>query len=168
MASMMGEIQLFAGTFAPGGWMFCEGQLLEISQFQALFSLLGTTFGGDGQATFALPDLRGRVPIGDGAGIGLTPRKLGQSGGRETVQLLLSNLPSHNHPFHGAEAAPTTVNAGVPSGGLVYRPDDGSPLTTLAPGAILTTGGTSAHENRQPYLPLQFIICIDGTFPSRS
>jgi microcystin-dependent protein len=162
------EVKIFAGNFAPRGWAACDGQLLPINQNQALFSLLGTTYGGNGTTNFALPNLRDRVPMHFGSGPGLTPRQLGEAGGAAAVSLQTSQMPSHTHTLRGAGAANvvTPSAAVVPGAGpKIYRA-----ATNLTPmGAGLTTaGGGQPHENRQPYLGLLFIIALFGIFPSRN
>ncbi len=163
------EIKIFAGNFAPRGWAFCDGQLLPIAQNTALFSLIGTTYGGDGRTTTGLPDLKGRAPMHPGTGPGLTTRLLGQKIGSETVTLSLSNLPSHDHVHQGVNAAP---NQSSPSGhrlaqAPIYAPASGT-LGTLSSGATAAQGGGGAHNNIQPYQVLNFIIALVGIYPSRS
>ena len=170
----IGEIALVPYNFPPRGWAFCDGQLLSIAQNTALFSLLGTNFGGNGQTTFALPDLRGRVPIhvGGGQGPGLSPYVLGQVGGVESVTLLQSQMPAHGHPMNVSAAngvSDTPANnilaknaSGVPEYGAA--PGNAS----LAPGAIGQMGGNQPHTNVQPYLGLNYIIALEGIFPSRN
>lgn len=153
----IGEVRLFAGNFAPAGWAFCDGQLLSISQYAALFSLLGTTYGGDGQQNFALPDLRGRAPIGQGQGPGLSNRAMGERAGSEQVPLNAAQLPPHGYP--AADVDETTNRPGA-----LAR---GSALTSgPADGALV--GGGLPHENRSPYLAVNFIIALEGVFPSRN
>jgi microcystin-dependent protein len=164
----LSEIQLFACNFAPRGYAFCSGQILPIAQNTALFSLLGTTYGGNGQTTFALPDLRGRVPVHPGQGPGLSNVSLGEVGGVETVTLTANQMPAHSHTANGTQAAATSTrpSGNVPSGGGAYNPTpDGS---TLASGFIGSTGGSQPHENHQPYLGLNFCIAVEGLFPSRN
>lgn len=174
MDPFLAEITLFAGNFAPRGWAFCSGQLLPISQNSALFSLLGTTYGGDGRTTFALPDLRGRVAIQEGNGPGLSSYNLGQRGGKETEQLTLANLPSHHHGVQipvaeeGDEASPVgNYLAGDPNGATNYKaaPDSGE---FLASSNSANTGGSQSFDIRQPYLGLNYIIAMQGVFPSRN
>jgi len=178
----IGEIVMFAGNFAPRSWAFCHGQLLPISQNSALFSILGTTYGGDGRTTFGLPDLRGRVPIGEGNGPGLTSRSLGQKSGAETVTLSTAQIPEHTHTatstanvVSGAGNSNDAVNnvwaddAGVSSG--TYSSE--SPNATMNSNAITTTiqnsgGGGQSHPNMQPFLGMNFIIALQGIFPSRN
>jgi microcystin-dependent protein len=165
------EIRMFAGNFAPRGWAFCDGQLLSISQNTALFSLLGTTYGGNGTTTFALPDLRGRVPMHAGQGPGLTDRILGEQGGEETHTLLVGELPAHSHPAYADSAVGTAAG---PPGGLPGRnaagiPAYGSaPSAMLHPGAVGVQGGGQPHNTMQPYLVINFIIALEGIYPSRN
>ena len=164
----IGQITLFAGNFAPRGWAFCSGQILPIAQNTALFSILGTTFGGNGQTTFALPDLRGRVPVHPGQGPGLSNVVLGERGGAETAVLNVNQLPAHNHLAGGTQgAAASTRPAGnVPSAGGSYAPTpDGS---TMNANFIRPTGGNQPFGIRQPYLGVNFIIALEGIFPSRN
>jgi len=165
------EIRIFAGNFAPKGWAFCNGQLLPISQNTALFSLLGTTYGGDGNSNFALPNLQDRFPMHPGAGLGLSPRDLGEQHGSATVTLAHSEIPSHSHALRAAAAGDTgTPSAAVvpaaTGGQLVYgAPSDPVPMA----GETLGQAGSSQpHQNRQPYLALSFIIALQGIFPPRS
>ena len=162
----VGEIRMFAGNFAPAGWMFCEGQLLPISEYETLFNLIGTTYGGDGQTTFALPDLRGRLPIHQGNGF-----TLAETGGVETVTLTTSQIPSHSHPFLASTSPGGTVDptGNVLSdfpGGKAYRPIP--PTVALASQSIGSTGGSQPHDNVQPYLCIDFIISLFGVFPSQT
>lgn len=166
------EIRIFAGNFAPRGWAFCNGQLLPISQNTALFSLIGTTYGGDGRSTTALPDLKGRVPMHPGRGPGLTSRRLGQRGGAEMITLTEAQMPNHNHTVVAMNApsnnnSPQNNHYGLPfGGGHLY----GS-ATQLAPMAQQTTvsaGGSQAHNNLQPFIVMNFIIALVGLYPSRS
>jgi microcystin-dependent protein len=162
----VGEIRMFAGNFAPAGWMFCEGQLLPISEYETLFNLIGTTYGGDGQSTFALPDLRGRLPIHQGNGF-----TLAETGGVEDVTLNVPQIPAHSHPFL---ATTDGVSGSSPSGSVLaamtlplnelYVPAAGT--VALSPAAISGTGGSQPHSNFQPYLCISFIISLFGVFPS--
>jgi microcystin-dependent protein len=172
----LGEIRMFGGNFAPRGWAFCNGQLLSISQNTALFSLLGTTFGGNGQTTFALPDLRGRAPMHWGQGTGLTPRTLGEASGTESVTLISTQMPAHTHALNASGAqgdAPTpsgTVNA-VLLDTSTQQPLNlygNAPNTTMSPTAIGMAGGSQPHNNMQPYLCVSMIIALEGIFPSRN
>jgi microcystin-dependent protein len=164
------EIRIFAGNFAPRGWAFCNGQVLPIAQNTALFSLLGTTYGGNGQTNFALPDLQGRFPMMPGQGPGLSLRDLGEQGGSETVTLLPSEIPSHNHTLRATTAGTT----GTPSGAVIAAAT-GGPLVYGAPGdpvpmadsTLGPAGSGQPHPNRQPYLALNFIIALQGIYPPR-
>lgn len=181
MEPMIGEIRIFAGNFAPRSWAFCDGQLLAIAQNQALFSILGTTYGGDGRTTFALPDLRGRTAIGPGNGPGLTPRPLGQKSGQETHNLTIQEMPSHNHVLTGgvsvgsnANAAPSNEASGntLGAGANIYNSDAADPGEDLggvsSTLAVANNGGSQAHNNMQPYLAVYYIIALQGVFPSRN
>jgi microcystin-dependent protein len=162
----LASIVLFAGNFAPRGWAFCQGQILSISQNTALFSLLGTTYGGNGTTTFALPDLRGRAPIGQGQGPGLSSISLGEVGGVESVTLLATQMPSHTHsqPVTNGQQTTNRPNGALPAQGGVYSNEsDGS---TFHPTSA--AGGSQPHENREPYLGLNYIIAIEGIYPSRN
>ena len=162
----IGEIRIFSFNFAPKGWAQCNGQLLPINQNQALFSILGTTYGGNGQTNFAIPDMRGRLPIYQGAGF-----LEGQRGGEEFHTLTQQEMPQHVHggqvqTLNATTATPTTnLLAGVPS--FAYRKNL-SNLTTLTPAAVGNTGGSQPHENRSPYLVLNFCMALQGIFPSRN
>lgn len=162
----LGEIRLFAGNFAPKGWAFCDGQLLPISQNTALFSILGTTYGGNGQTTFALPDLRGREPIHAGQGPGLQSYTLGESAGEEAVTLNVNQLPAHTHaqPATNADEGTNKPGSAVPAKGGVYA--GSSDGTTMSPTTV--SGGSQPHDNRSPYLTVSFIIALQGIFPSRN
>jgi microcystin-dependent protein len=161
-----GEIVLFAGNFAPRGWAFCNGQLLPISQNTALFSILGTTYGGNGQTTFALPDLRGRAPISAGQGPGLDNYQLGQAAGEETVTLNVNEIPAHAHgqPATNADEGTNRPSNAVPARGGVYA--SASDGTQMAPTAA--AGGNQPHDNRSPYLTVNYIIALEGIYPSRN
>lgn len=162
----IGEIKMFAGNYAPQGWAFCNGQLLPINQNQALFAILGTTYGGNGQTNFALPDLRGRVPVHFGSGPGLQPYTLGQTGGSEYITLLTSNLPPHSHPILAETAAGTTaspVNAYMANTGAVDREYAATFNTTM--GSTGSTGGALPVPIVQPYTTVNFIIALQGVFP---
>jgi microcystin-dependent protein len=166
----VGEIRMFAGNFAPRGWAFCDGQLLAVSQNDALFSLLGTIYGGDGRTTFGLPDLRGRIPIHAGHGPGLSERRLGAKGGAEKVTLTVNQLPSHSHPALASSGvaqntAPQGAGLGSPSADI-YR---SNPTTTVSMGSafLANTGGSRSHTNEMPYLCIHFIIALVGIYPSR-
>ena len=171
MEPFLGQIVLFGGTFAPRGWAKCEGQLLAISQNTALFSILGTIYGGDGRTTFALPDLRGRAPIGEGRGPGLRDYSLGQKGGVETVTLNVTEIPSHNHavtvPASSEDADQDEAAGNFLANGTFYHNEKdaqygGGPLPTT------NAGGNQSHENRPPFIAMNYIIALQGTFPSRN
>ncbi|MEZ4523294.1 MAG: tail fiber protein [Thermomicrobiales bacterium] len=165
------EIRIFAGNFAPRGWAFCDGQLLPISQNTALFSLIGTTYGGDGRSTTALPNLQGRAPMHPGRGPGLTDRRLGQQGGVETVTLTEAQMPNHNHTLSADSAQ---ANSRTPAGNSLARSAGGlaygaaSNLVPMAGQALPDTGGSQAHNNMQPFLTMNYIIALVGLYPSRS
>ena len=158
------EIRIFAGNFAPRGWAFCDGQLLPISQNTALFSLIGTTYGGDGRSTTALPDLQGRAPMHPGRGPGLTSRRLGERGGAEMISLSEAQLPSHTHTIHATQtgSATTPVNSFMED--LYYHSDAADESSGAG---VSYTGGSQAHNNLQPYLAMNFIIALQGLYPSR-
>lgn len=165
----IGEIRMFGGNFAPRGWAFCNGQILPIAQNTALFSLLGTTYGGNGQTTFALPNLQGRMPMHAGQGPGLSPRALGQSLGEVAHTLTVSELPAHTHELRGAGSASTgTPSAGVAlgTGPRVYRSAPANTVGMTTP--LSMSGGSQPHQNRSPYLGLSFIIALQGIFPARN
>jgi microcystin-dependent protein len=171
----IGEIRMFAGNFAPRGWSLCQGQLLSIAQNTALFSILGTTYGGNGQTTFALPDLRGRAPMNPGQGPGLSPRTLGEQGGTETVTLLANQMPAHNHMLaaSGAQGDQFSPEGHVPAvlvDANTQQPANqygASPNTTMNPASISVAGGSQPHQNMSPFLCVNFIIALEGIFPSR-
>ena len=169
MASpFLGEIRMFGGNFPPFGWAKCDGQLLAISQNDALFALLGTTFGGDGVSTFALPDLRSRLPIHQGQGPGLSNYVIGQQAGTESVTLTTQQLPGHNHLMNAVTANTNSpANAAFGSGGLsIFKA--GPPTANLAAGSILPAGGSQPHDNTMPFLVVTFIIALEGIFPSQN
>jgi len=167
------EIRIFAGNFAPRGWAFCDGQLLPVSQNTALFSLIGTTYGGDGRSTTALPNLQGRAPMHPGRGPGLTDRRLGQRGGVEMVTLTEAQMPNHTHTARsvntpiGQVQAPSNVRSYARSArGNAWTPADN--LVDLSSQAVNDTGGSQSHNNMQPFLTMNFIIALVGLYPSRS
>ena len=161
----IGEIRMFAGNFAPAGWEFCRGQLMPIAENDALFIVLGTTYGGDGQETFALPDLQGRVPIHQGAGY-----TMGEKGGVETVTLTTNQIPVHNHAMTASTDQNNTIN---PQDNVIGTTQTATPLFAAAPGtplssqAVSPVGGSQPHENMQPYVCVSFIISLYGLFPSQ-
>ncbi|MCB1634350.1 MAG: phage tail protein [Xanthomonadales bacterium] len=164
------EIRMFAGNFAPHGWAYCDGQVLPLSQNTALFSLLGTTYGGDGKSNFALPDLRGRSPMQHGQGPGLSDRFLGETGGSAEVSLNEGQMPAHAHAWRTA-ADPADLQAPGPNRSMTrssvnaYAPGPAS--TNLAAEMLNPQGGNLPHNNRQPYLGLTFIIALQGVYPPR-
>jgi microcystin-dependent protein len=166
------EIRIFPFNFAPKGWAWCDGQLMPISQNTALFSLLGTTYGGNGKSNFALPDLQGRAPMHPGQGPGLSLHDLGEGGGSETVTLLESEIPAHTHrllasSFAGDLAAASANRAlGRSGGGFAYGPAQN--LAAMGPQALATVGGDLPHNNMQPYLTFYFCIALQGIFPPRT
>jgi microcystin-dependent protein len=168
----MGEIKIISWNFAPKGWAFCNGQFLPINQNQALFSLLGTSFGGNGQTTFALPDFRGRIPVhigGEGGG------KIGQVSGQEFHTVTMSEMPTHTHQLNGSTQSTPASLTQDPTNGFMAAPNSAnyvSPnagqLTTLNPSTVTNVGNSQPHENRQPFLVLAFIIALQGIFPSQN
>ena len=166
----LGEIMLFGGNFAPRNWALCNGQLLSISQNMGLFSLLGITYGGNGVTTFALPNLQGRVVLHQGQGPGLAPRNMGETGGELAHTLLMNEMPSHTHTVRVSSGAGTVV---APSNTVIHArnaaqiPQWGTTVdTALAPAAMTSAGGSQPHVNTQPYLALNYVICIAGQYPS--
>jgi microcystin-dependent protein len=180
MDEFIGIIKIFAGNFAPRGWAICNGQLMSISQNTALFSILGTTYGGDGQTTFALPDLKGRVPVGQGTGPGLQTVDLGEVSGEQNHTLIQTEIPAHTHAAlvssaDSTQAAATNGASIATPGSLAGRSfvstlgfNTTPPNTALNPTSITPTGGSQPHNNMQPYLGINYIICTDGLYPSRS
>ena len=160
----VGEIRMFAGNFAPAGWMFCEGQLLPISEYETLFQLIGTTYGGDGESTFALPDMRGRIPIHQGNGF-----VLAETGGAEEITLTVSQIPAHSHVLLASSDTNQTPN---PGGNVLGTPLTATPYflatpaVALSPQSVSSVGGSQPHTNFQPYLCVDFIISLFGIFPS--
>jgi microcystin-dependent protein len=162
----VGEIRMFGGNFAPAGWAFCDGQLLPISENETLFQLIGTTYGGDGQETFALPDLRGRIPIHQGSGF-----ILAETGGAEEVTLTVQQIPAHSHAALGAAvtADQTSANNALPANSVTITPYlNTAPDAAFNPGAIAPVGGSQPHVNFQPYLCVNFIISLFGVFPQQT
>lgn len=174
MDEYLAEIRLFAGMFEPRNWMFCDGRELPIAQYEALFSLLGWTYGGNGQTTFRLPDFRGRVPVGAGTGPGIAPKLLGQAGGAEQHQLTTTQIPAHSHPIMATSSAGNATNPA----NAVYAASDGgdeSPAyragpadAALATDALTQAGAGQPHSNMQPALGLNYIICVYGIYPDRN
>lgn len=179
--ALIGEIKMFAGNFAPRDWMYCQGQLLPIAQYQALFSIIGTTYGGDGKTNFALPNMSGRVPIGVGNGAGLSPRLLGQTGGNETVTLNVNQMPQHIHTNNATTATATTnipsssvvpASAQLPASGAIaakkvntYATASGNPIEGFT--ATTPSGNSQPHDNMMPFMSMNYIICVNGIYPSR-
>lgn len=171
MPPFIGEIRMFGGNFAPAGWMFCEGQTIPIAENDALFNLIGTIYGGDGEMTFNLPDLRGRAPMHMGQGPGLSPRTIGEVGGTAEVTLTSRQLGGHGHGLLASRDQGTSPNPGgavlaTGSNVQVYR--SSSVSGTMPANALTPAGGGQPHENCQPYLPISFIISLYGIFPSQS
>lgn len=171
MEPFIGQIQAFGFNFAPRGWAKCHGQLLPISQNNALFALIGTIYGGDGRTTFALPDLRGRVAVAEGRGPGLSDYTIGERGGQERVTLNANEIPQHNHTFNTVAEEPNSVK---PSDNLIASPSgqiystQSNPDTVLKNSAIGNAGGSQSHNNLQPFLAINWCIALVGIFPSRS
>ena len=164
----LGEIRTVSFNFAPIGWALCDGQLLSIAQNTALFNLLGTTYGGDGKTTFALPNLQGRVPVHQGTGTGLSPRLLGESAGAESIKLTIAQIPKHNHSLHATSNQHTSA---IPAGHVLARGGaygNAPSNTELNQAAVGSVGGSEAHNNLQPFLVVNFIIALQGIFPARS
>ena len=169
------EIRIFPFNFAPKGWAWCDGQLLPLSQNTALFSLLGTTYGGDGKSNFALPDLQGRAPMHPGQGPGLSLHDLGETGGSETVSLLESEIPSHSHAMRGhngdqADAQNPSANTALAqsANGFAYQTVTNTNLVNLNDGILAPAGGDQPHNNLMPYLTFYFNIALQGVFPPRT
>ncbi|MCG8455234.1 MAG: tail fiber protein [Holophagales bacterium] len=168
------EIRIFAGNFSPRGWAFCDGQLLPIAQNTALFSLIGTTYGGDGRTTTALPNLQGRAPMHPGRGPGLTARRLGQRGGSETVTLSEAQMPNHTHSAQASQD-PATFNdpnnqrilASSTNRLVAYYRETSSGVVAMSSQSLQNTGGSQSHNNLQPFITMNFIIALVGTYPSR-
>lgn len=174
MDPYIGDIRLFAGNFAPVGWVLCDGALLNISEYDALFALIGNIYGGDGVTNFAVPDLRGRVPVGQGTGPGLTPRTLGSQFGTEAVTLLQQQLPVHSHSFNASTAA---ASASVPTQNVfaqtavdtIYTDVPSQPdLQTMNAASVQNSGGTQPHNNIMSTTAINYIMCVQGVFPSRN
>jgi microcystin-dependent protein len=178
MEGTLATIMIFGGNFAPNAWMFCAGQLLPINQYDALFSLLGTTYGGDGQTTFALPDLRGRIPVGTGTGGGLSTVNLGQAAGSESVTLTQAQMPAHNHPMiasvstssSNADGSNSPAKLLATTATNLYAPTSAATNNYLggANVSLAPVGGSQPIDILQPYLALNYVICVEGIYPSRS
>ncbi|HEY6942979.1 phage tail protein [Dokdonella sp.] len=169
-APFLGEIRMFGCNFAPRGWMFCNGQLLPIQQYTAVFALLGTYYGGNGTTNFALPDLRGRAPMAYGDGPGLTPRVIGETSGVENVSLLSTEMPVHTHAMGAQATRADRANATGASFAQSATPiySTGAPSAALSPVSVSLAGGGQPHNNMQPFLAVNFCIAVNGIFPSRS
>lgn len=169
MEPFIGTIQYFGFNFAPRGWAVCDGQQLPIQQYQILFALIGTSYGGDGVTTFGLPDLRGRVSVGQGTGPGLSRRTIGERGGAEAVTLTNAQLPAHNHGIAAAGTASSKAPNGnlpaVSAGGVSYGPNA---ATSMSTSMVQPVGGNQPHDNMQPYLVGNWCIALEGIFPSRN
>lgn len=165
----LGEIRVFGGNFAPKGWMLCNGALLSIAQNTALFSILGTTYGGDGKVTFGLPNLQGNAPMQWGDGPGLTPRSIGETSGSTTVTLIQTELPSHTHIGMASATDGTQNTPLVLAEAPIYGPDPATAPGTIVAmaAAVAPSGNSQPHNNMQPYLGMTFIIALEGVFPSR-
>jgi microcystin-dependent protein len=173
MDPFVAEIRIFPFNFAPKGWAFCDGQLLPLSQNTALFSLLGTTYGGDGKSNFALPNMQGNAPMHPGQGPGLSLHDLGETGGSETVSLLESEIPSHTHSLMclavpNDSSSPAGAVFGRAIGATPFLPPAGAPLVTMSDNALAPAGGDQPHNNMQPYLTLNFCIALQGVYPPRT
>ncbi len=168
--SYVGEIRIFAGNFPPQGWQFCDGQLLPISENETLFNLIGTTYGGDGQSNFALPDLRGRLAIHEGQGPGLTNRILAETGGTETNTITTTQMPSHNHIVKvvstGGNQNSPSENYLANTGVMDMEYSDGNGTVTMKPGMVTPVGGSQPHNNMQPVLGVHYIISLEGIYPT--
>lgn len=177
MEEFIGIIKIFGGNFAPRGWAFCNGQLVSIAEYEALYSLIGTTFGGDGQVTFALPDLRSRKPIGTGQGPGLSSYVQGQTGGVETVTLTTATIPAHSHNLNvssndGNVHKPTAANAVAAAkdvnGDTIDSFTTAAPNTALPSASVSSSGSNSPHNNIDPFLATNYIICLEGIYPTQN
>ena len=169
----IGEIRLFAGNFPPNGWAFCEGQLIPISENDTLFNLIGTTYGGDGQETFALPDLQSRVPIHQGTGASGTTYQLGETGGVEQVTLSVQQIPSHSHPMvvtadNGSAASPNNAVPGAGTSVTIFRPTPPPPAIAMDAGSVQAAGGSQPHDNMMPFICINYIISLFGIFPTQN
>ena len=171
MDPFVAEIRIFPFNFAPKGWAWCDGQILPLSQNTALFSLLGTTYGGDGKSNFALPDLQGRAPMHPGQGPGLSLHDLGETGGSETVSLLESEIPSHSHSVHVSQAdgiSQTPAGQLLATGIGIGQYAAAGPIVSLNPNALAPAGGDQPHNNMMPYLTFYFCIALQGVYPPRT
>lgn len=169
VAPFVGEIRMFSGNYAPVGWALCDGQLIDTSQNEALFSVLGSVYGGDGRTTFGLPDLRGRIPIHQGSGPALTPRSIGSKTGTENVVLTAADLPAHGHEVFGSASAATSPSpvGNAPAISVINLYNAATPAVALAPASVLQTGSGVAHDNLMQCTAISFIIALQGLIPSR-
>jgi microcystin-dependent protein len=171
MEPFIGEVKIFAGNFAPRGWAFCDGQLMAISSNDTLFSIIGTTYGGDGRSSFGLPDLRGRIPIGPRVGPGLSNYTLGKKGGFETVSLTTDQIPAHNHRIKavttGGTSTTPTDHLLADSAAFDNEFSNATANTNMSESMVTNTGRNLPHENRQPFLAINYIIALTGIYPSR-
>ena len=170
-----GEIRMFGGDYAPPGWHKCDGSLLSVNTYQLLFSLLGTAYGGDGVKTFGIPDLRGRIPVGQGLGPGMTNRVMGQAFGSEDVALTQAQLPAHSHTFAATKAQavlPSPANAffgaQTDNDKIYTQAKSGNVLAAMAAATVIPEGGSQPHNNRMPSLGITYIICLEGSYPTRN
>ncbi|MBN2773644.1 MAG: tail fiber protein [Prolixibacteraceae bacterium] len=175
MDGYLGEVKLFAGNYPPAGWVYCQGQILAIAQYQALYSVVGTTYGGNGTTSFGIPNLCGRVPLGPGTGTGLTPHVIGQGGGHERVALTTNDLPAHNHSVKCDTTSSLAQSSNDPEGRIPAKTTSGNAYGTSETGnpemkadMINNTGGNQSHENMQPWLCINYIMCVEGMYPPRS
>ena len=171
MDPYVGEIRIFAGPYAPQDWAFCDGTMLQVNDNQALFALIGNRYGGDGRTTFALPDMRGRLPVHQGAGTGLSPRALASSGGTETVTLTEAQMPAHSHMLM---AMTSVAGNSQPQGNMlakvsvpIYATEQGTPTVAMPADMVSAAGGGQSHNNLMPYLCLNYIIALKGIYPSQ-
>lgn len=176
MEAYLGQIILFAGNYAPQGWVICNGQMLNINEYEALYSLIGVTYGGDGRTTFGVPDLRSRTMIGQGTGTNLTPRTIGQTGGVETVALTNTQIPVHTHQFYASSNTATSpsptnnVVASMPANCVFYFDEPAGAGLTPTPfgaNALQPAGSSQPHENRMPLTAINFLMCVQGIYPTR-
>lgn len=168
----LGEIRMFAGSYAPLHWAFCNGTMLAVSSYSALYSLIGSIYGGDGRVSFSLPDLRGRIPINQGQGTGLTDRSMGEAGGLETVSLTTDQIPGHNHPLQASsDAASTDVPTGMVTATADFNfyddKEETMEIQNLAAESMGSVGSGVSHENMMPVLGINYIICVSGIYPPR-
>jgi microcystin-dependent protein len=169
----IGEIRLFAGNFPPNGWLFCNGQPLAISEYDTLFILIGTMYGGDGQSTFNLPDLQSRIPLHFGQGPGLSNRNIAETGGAESVTITTQTMPNHTHPMLASQSGGSQTNPGgavlaSQSPVIVYKPSAIAPASPMNANSVTPVGGSQPHDNMHPFLCINYIISLFGIFPSQT